>query len=184
MTKTKLLASAGLSALLLAVSSAQAQADLSCDDIQWSAEVISEYPSIANACDGVVIKNDKMYARIQVELQRVRGRSLTFKILNNDGSSGGSYTTNVDSGWRTRIGGQTYRANELSRGQQLNVYMPADRWAVIQEDEDGPDDMDATALAAAPMLPKTAGMLPLFAVFGAGFMGLGVLLGAVRRRRA
>lgn len=183
MTKTKLLASAGLSALLLAGASAQA-ADLSCDDIEFSTAVTSEFPSIAGACDAVVVKNGKKYARVEVEVVRARGRTLTFKIMNNDGTSAGSYSTTVDSSWRAQIDGRSYRASELYRGQELNVYLPEDRWAVIAEDEDGPDDADATVLAAAPMLPKTAGILPLFALFGAGFMGLGVVLGAVRRRLA
>jgi hypothetical protein len=181
MTKTKLLVSAGMSALLLMGASAQAQ-DMSCDEIEFSTAVTSEYPSIAGACDAVVVKNGKKFARVQVEVQRARGRTLTFKIMNNDGTSGGSYTTTVDSSWRAKIDGRSYRASELYRGQELNVYMPEDRWAVIQEDDDGPDVADATVLAAAPMLPKTAGMLPLFALFGAGFAGIGLVLGAVRRR--
>ena len=49
MTKTKLLISAGLSAFLLVGASAQAQ-DMSCDDIEFSTAVTSEYPSIADAC--------------------------------------------------------------------------------------------------------------------------------------
>ena len=181
MSNTRIVASIGIATMLLS-GTALAQADLTCDDIEWSSVVTSEYPSIADACDAVVVKNDKMYARVQVELQRVRGRSLTFKILNNDGSSGGSYTTQVDSDWRAEIGGRSYRANQLERGQQLNVYMPHDRWAVIQEDADGPDDSDATELAAAPMLPKTASPLPLFAMAGAGFLVLAAGLGAIRRR--
>ncbi len=123
-----------------------------------------------------------MFARIEVEIQRVRGRTLTFKIMNNDGSSGGSYTQMVDTSWRARIGGRSYRPSDLHRGQQLNVYMPHDRWAVIAEDDDGPDLADAVVIAAAPELPQTASPLPLFGLFGAGFMALAVGLGALRRR--
>ena len=184
MNYKNLLLTSAASLLLATGMTAQAQEDLSCSDIEWSSAVTSEYPSIADACDAVVVKNDKMYARIQVEVQRARGRTLTFKILNNDGTSGGSYTQNMSSSWRANIAGKSYRPSELYRGQELNVYMPHDRWAVIHEDEDGPDDMDATELAAAPMLPKTAGILPLFAAFGLGFMALGGVLGAVRRRLA
>ncbi len=181
MNRKRMMAGIGMAALLMS-GTAMAQADLTCEDIEWSSVVTDEYPNIADACNAVVVKEDKMYARVQVELQRVRGRTMTFKILNTDGSSGGSYTTEVDSSWRASIGGRSYRASELSRGQQLNVYMPHDRWAVIQEDEDGPDAADATELAAAPMLPKTASPLPLFAAFGAGFIALGAGLGALRRR--
>lgn len=156
---------------------------LSCSDIEWSSAVTDEYPSIADACDAVVQRDGKMFARIEVEIQRVRGRTLTFKIINNDGSSGGSYRQTVDTSWRARIGGRSYRPSDLSRGQMLNVYMPGDRWAVIPEDVgDAPAAMEAVALEAAPELPKTASPLPLFGLLGAGFMALAAGLGVVRRR--
>jgi hypothetical protein len=161
---------------------ALAQDDLSCGDIEWSSMVTERYPNIANACDAVVEKDGKVFAKIEVEVMRVRGRTLTFKILNNDGSSGGNYSQTVETSWRAKIGGRNYRASELSRGQSLNVYMPHDRWAVIHEDDDGPDIEDAVALVAAPELPKTASPLPLIGMLGGLFVLLGTGLGAIRRR--
>jgi hypothetical protein len=162
--------------------SAIAQDELSCSDIEWSSTVTDEYPSIAGACDAVVEKNGKLFARIEVQVQRARGRNLTFRILNNDGSSGGSYTQSLETSWRAKIGGRNYRASELSRGQKLNVYMPADRWAVIHMDDDGPDIADAVPLVAAPALPETASPLPLIGMLGGLFVLLGTGLGAIRRR--
>jgi len=156
--------------------------DMTCSDIEWSSTITSEYPNIGNACDAVVEKNGKMFARVEVEIQRVRGRTLTFKIINNDGSSGGSYTQTVDTSWRAKIAGRSYRPSELFRGQELNVYIPSDRWAVIHEYGDGPAMADAVEIMAAPVLPKTAGVLPLFGLFGAGFMALAAGLGVIRRR--
>ena len=164
--------------------SAMAQEALTCDDIEWSSVVTDEYPSIANACDAVMQKNGKTYARVEVEVQRVRGRTLTFKILNNDGTSGGSYSQTVDTEWRANIGGRTYRPRDLSRGQQLNVYFPSDRWAVIHEDEDGPDEADAAELMPAPVLPSTASPLFLIGAIGGGLLSLGAALGMVRRRQS
>jgi hypothetical protein len=163
-------------------STAMAQDDLSCSDIEWSSAVTDQYPSIADACDAVLMKNGKMFARIEVEVLRVRGRTLTFRIMNNDGSSGGSYSQTVDTSWRAKIGGQSVRPRDLSRGQMLNVYMPGDRWVVIHEDDDGPDEEDAIALTPAPMLPVTASPLPLIGLLGGMFLALGAGLGAIRRR--
>jgi hypothetical protein len=161
---------------------ALAQNDLSCSDIEWSSTVTAQYPNIANACDAVLEKDGKVFARIDVEIMRVRGRTLTFKILNNDGSSGGNYSQTVETSWRAKIGGRNYRASDLSRGQRLNVYMPSDRWAVIHEDDDGPDMEDAVVLVAAAELPKTASPLPLIGMLGGVFMLLGAGFGAIRRR--
>ncbi|MEP5764556.1 MAG: LPXTG cell wall anchor domain-containing protein [Halieaceae bacterium] len=163
---------------------ALAQDELTCADIEWSSVVTDQYPNIANACDAVMEKNGRMYARVEVQVQRVRGNTITFKVLNNDGSSGGSYTQNVGMSWRAKIGGQSYRASELMRGQKLNVYMPHDRWAVIHVDADGPDIADAVPLVSAPMLPKTASQLPLIGMLGACLLVLGAGLGVIRRRVA
>jgi hypothetical protein len=165
-------------------STAMAQDDLSCSDIEWSSAVTDQYPTIADACDGVMQKNGKLFARVKVVLQRVRGRTLTFKIVNNDGSTGGSYSQTVETSWRAKIGGQSYRPSELSRGQHLNVYLPPDRWAIIHQDDDGPDEVDAVALVAAPELPKTASFLPLMGLMGGLFLAMGAGLGAIRRRLA
>jgi hypothetical protein len=161
---------------------AQEQDGLSCDEIEWSSVVTDQYANIADACDAVTSKNDKLYARIEVEILRVRGRTMTFRILNNDGSSGGNYSQTVSTSWRASIGGRTFRPGELNRGQRLNVYMPSDRWAVIQPDADGPDDEDAVALEPAQVLPKTASPLPLIGLFGGMFLALGAGLGVIRRR--
>ncbi len=129
---------------------AAAQDELTCADIEWKSMVTDQYPSIADACDAVVEKKGRLYARIKVEIQRVRANTLTFQIINNDGSSGGTYSQNVGSTWRAKLSGQSYRARDLSRGQQLRVYMPHDRWALVHVDDDGPDIEDAIALEAAP----------------------------------
>jgi hypothetical protein len=163
-------------------STAMAQEELSCSEIEWSSVVTDQYPSIADACDAVLMKNGKMFARIEVEVMRVRGRTLTFRIMNNDGTSGGNYSQTVDTSWRAKIGGRSYRPRDLSRGQMLNVYMPGDRWVVIHEDDDGPDEADAIALTPAPVLPETASPLPLIGLLGGLFMALGAGLGVIRRR--
>lgn len=184
MTIKKMCLIGGVFIALISGQAALAQDDVSCADIDWSSVVTDQVPNVADACDDVVVKNGKMFARVKVELQRVRGRTLTFKLINKDGSSGGSYTQTVAPEWRANIGGTKYRPQDLARGQQLNVYLPHDRWAIIHEDEDGPDVIDAVVVTAAPMLPKTASPLPLIGLLGAGFLALATGLGALRRRKA
>ena len=181
---TRKLALIAGAAMLVMGQSALAQEELTCDDIEWSSNVTDQVPTIADACDAVVMKNGKMFARVQVEVRRARGRNITFRILNNDGSFGGTYTQTVDMNWRAKVGGQSLRSDELLRGQELNVYLPGDRWAIIHEDDDGPDEADAVEVVAAAVLPETASPLPLLASLGLGLAGLGAAFGAVRRRLA
>lgn len=176
-----------LAALLCLVFGPQvmSQDSLTCDDITWSSAVTTEYPNIEKACNAVMEKDGNLYARVTVEVQRVHSDVLTFKVLNRDGTSGGSYTQNVGREWRANIGGQKYRARDLSRGQRLNVYLPGDRWAIIHEGEEGPalEEVEVPVVAAA-VLPTTASQWPLVGAFGAGLLMLGVCLSLVRRRLA
>lgn len=164
---------------------AMSQDSLTCDDIQWSSAVTVQYPKIDEACNAVMEKEGSLYARVTVEVQRVHNNVLTFKVLNRDGSSGGSYTQNVGTSWRAKIGGREYRARELNRGQRLNVYLPGDRWAIIHEGDDGPalEEIEVPAVAAAT-LPATASQWPLVGALGAGLLALGACLGLLRRRFA
>lgn len=175
-----------LAALLCVVfgQQAMAQESLTCDDIEWSTAVLNEYPNIDKACNAVMEKEGSLYARVTVELQRVHNNVLTFKVLNRDGTSGGSYTQNVGNSWRANIGGQVYRARDLSRGQRLNVYLPGDRWAIIHEGEEGPalEEVEVPVVAAA-VLPATASQWPLVGAAGAGLLMLGACLSLLRRRR-
>lgn len=165
--------------------SGMAQDNLTCDDIEWKTVVTDQIPSIASACDAVMMKEGSIHARVEVELLRVRGRTLTFRVLDNNDKSLGVYTQTVDTSWRAHIGGRSFRPADLSRGQRLNVYLPSDRWAVIPEDAAAEPAVEmAVVPEPAPELPKTASPLPLIALLGSGFMALGAGLGWFRRRRS
>jgi LPXTG-motif cell wall-anchored protein len=159
-----------------------AQDSPACDDIVWSSAVTDQYPEIDKACNAVMEKNGELYARVSIEILRVRNNVLTFRVLNRDGSSGGSFTQNVGTNWRAKIADREVRARDLMRGQRLNIYLPPDRWAVIHEDDDGPDMADAVTITAAPVLPATATQWPLAGAIGAGLLLLGGAFSLARRR--
>ena len=173
-------------ALCLAVSVGASAQDTAptCDDLRWSAQVLEANPDIAMSCQGVYERMGELYAKVTIELTRVRGNRLTFRPLHTDGTKGASRSIRVPSSWRADIGGNTYRASELLPGQQLNVYMPEDRFALAVDD----GDFDGTeeiieieeAVVTATAMPKTAS--PLYAVLGGALalFGLGALL--TRRR--
>jgi hypothetical protein len=175
--------------LALAAGSATAQEEkvvsaVTCADLNWSAEVLAQNPDIAQTCRTVYEKDGKLYAQAQIEVVRVRGNTMTFRTLHTDGTKGDSRSVTLDTSWRADIGGRQYRASDLMRGQQLNVYLPEDRFALVIEDEDGPDEADLADIEEATEMPTTASPLFLIGLAGGAFLALGGVFGAIRRRLA
>ncbi len=172
------------SALFLAVSAqAQAQAT-SCDDLVWSAQVLAANPDIGLSCQDVYERDGTLYAQVTIEVTRVRGNRITFKPLHTDGTMGSSRSINVSNTWRADIGGNKYRARDLLPGQQLNVYVPEDRFALAVDDGafDGDEELLSIEEAAVVAMPKTASPLFVLIAAGLGLLGMGGLL--TRRRRS
>ena len=156
---------------------------VTCADLNWSAEVLALNPDIAAMCQTVYEKDGKLYAKTSVEVVRVRGNTMTFRPKHTDGTLGDSRSITLDSAWRANIGGRQYRASDLSRGQELNVYLPEDRFALAVADDDGLDETEMMAIGAvATEMPTTASPLFLVGLAGGAFLALGGLLSGVRRR--
>ena len=191
MRKTIALSMSALALSALSVSAIAQDEDgtgLTCADIDFNSAVTSRAPDVAQACRDVVELNGAKFAKTKVELLNTRGNRATFRFIYPDGSTGSSHTVEVDSDWRANIAGRDYRMRELSRGQELNIYLPQDRWeahvgaptstfvayepAAIYEAEDE---------SSSGMLPATAGALPLFGLFG-GIALFGASLIRVFRR--
>jgi len=155
----------------------------SCADLNWSAEVLAANPDIAMSCQAVYEKDGELFAKASIEIIRVRGNRMTFRTMHTDGSKGDSRSVTLPATWRAEIGGRSYRASDLMRGQQLNVYIPQDRFALAVEDSDGVDAADVVVIEEAVVeMPSTASPLFLIGLAGGAFIALGGLLSGVRRR--
>ena len=158
---------------------------VTCADLNWSAEVLARNPDIAAMCQTVYEKDGTLFAKTSIEVVRVRGNTMTFRPKHIDGTLGDSRTVTLDSSWRATIGGRQYRASDLSRGQNLNVYVPEDRFALAFEDDDGLDDSDMMhEIEDATEMPTTASPLFLVGLVGGAFLALGGMLTGMRRRSA
>lgn len=124
----------GAAALLLGASAVAQGPAPTCDDLVWSAQLLAANPDIAQSCQGVYVRNDELFAKVTIELVRVRGNRLTFRPRHVDGSLGTARSINVDSSFRIDIDGRQYRASELLPGQELSVYVPEDRFALAVDD--------------------------------------------------
>jgi hypothetical protein len=122
---------------------------------------------------------------------RVRGNTVEaeFKLPNGTYARPISITPDEDA--RVRIGGQAYRYRDLARGQELDVYLPPDRWelAVSDSPTEFAAAQDVTTIpiaeplpAVAGTLPRTASPLPLVGAAGALLAAFGLLVAGIRRR--
>ncbi|RLA46215.1 MAG: hypothetical protein DRQ97_08195 [Gammaproteobacteria bacterium] len=175
------LSASQLMALETTSTDAVVSSTVTCADLNWSAEVLAANPDIAAMCQTVYEKNGKLYAKTSVEVVRVRGNAMTFRPLHTDGTKGDSRSVTLASSWRAKIAGREYRASDLMRGQQLNVYLPEDRFALAVED-DSLDETDFMIIEESTEMPTTASPLFLVGLAGGAFLALGGLLSTIRRR--
>ena len=187
---TSLIAS---SALLVAFfTAAPAQAQMTCDDIDFTGPQAQRFPELRNACLGVVQRDGRNFAKFTAELQRIAGTTVYAKFKLPDGGMSDTYKFDVPPDSRVTVDGRKYRYRDLGQGAEVNLYIPDDRWDIhVPESEyfataatvavatpalhDEDDDMVAA-------LPKTASPLPLIGLMGGLLTSLGVLLYGVRRR--
>lgn len=176
----------GVATALLAVGWSQAtMAQGNCGNIVFSSDISSRFPNARLACLDVATREGKDFAHFKARITGVSGSKVSAEFKLPDGTYGRPVTFTPDPDARARIAGTTYRIRDLSRGQELDVYLPPDRWEIVI-----PQDPTQTFAAApavttiplqepTPQLPRTGSPLPLLALlggliaaFGAGARGL------------
>lgn len=170
----------------------------SCAEVAWNRELLEQYPRIGEGCQEVVVSDGERWARFEADLVRTnRDGSVTLDFKDREGRSMDELTLMPAAAQRVRIGGREYRFSQLTRGQELNLYVPEGMFAVAVEPGVPAEQLaeivspgvrlaqaDEPAPRAAPaerQLPSTAGPLPL--VLLAGLVSLlGGLALTIRRR--
>ena len=153
--------------------------DLTCDDIEFTSLVTSQYPDVMDACQDVVERDGKKYARLSAEMVRylpVSGE-IRLRFKERDGDYGEVVAIKPQAPLNIRLGGRRVAVRNVARGQEFNIYLPQDRWAVaVLEDE-----VVVEELYDVDELPSTASPFPLLGALGLGLLGLGGAL-SLRRR--
>ena len=175
-----------LSASQLMAAKAVESTTVTCADLNWSAQVLAANPDIAAMCQTVYEKDGNLFAKVSIEVTRIRGNKMTFRPINTDGTKGESRRVTLGRDWSATIAGREYRLGDLIAGQELNEYLPEDRFALsIGYDEAYVGELIDIEPAEEPAaMPTTASPLFLIGLAGAGFLALGGLLSLIRRRLA
>lgn len=120
-------------AMLLLATQVQASDDrgaVNCEDLRWSEAVLQANPDIAKACRGVFEKDGVLYALARIEVAQVQGNTLRFRTLRTDGSKGPRRSVKLPYSFRVKLDGRDYRISQLTVGQELEIFLPEDRFAL------------------------------------------------------
>ena len=143
---TSLIAS---SALLVAMfTAAPAQAQLTCDDIDFTGPQSQRLTQaeLHAACLGVVERDGRKYAKYTAELQRIAGTTVYAKFKLADGGMSDTYKFDLPPEARVTVEGRQYRYRDLGQGAEINLYVPEDRWEIHVPES---DDMATAATVGA-----------------------------------
>lgn len=113
------------------VVTAEERGAVTCEELRWSAEVLEANPDIALACRGVYELDGVLYALASIEVSGIKGNTMRFRTLRTDGSKGPTRSVKLPPSWRVNLDGREYRLGELVSGQQLDIYLPEDRFALV-----------------------------------------------------
>ncbi len=175
--------------LLVAPLSVSAQDVPTCADLVFSDAITDVLPQANNACREVVVKDGKPYARFNATIVSNRGGTVRAKFKKAGGGYTDVYEFHPDQSARLRLGGENVRWWDVGSGQQLDIFLPADRFEIATHGDEEADFAATTVVVTtvvvteAPQeLPGTASIVPLIGTLGAFFVALGAGLNMVRRR--
>ena len=118
-------------AALLAAAVLPAQ-PLTCEAIRFHPDATAAFPSVAQSCHSVVERDGRLYVRLVADVVRVRkDGSLLLDLKGRDGSRI-RQTFNPPPGFNAIISGRPRSTRLLVRGQEIRLYLPSHRWAVIE----------------------------------------------------
>ena len=185
-----LLSTATLAALAITAASAQTSVDRTfkaggedCRDVEWSQDILREYPGIAAACQSVEHRAGKTYVKFQGTVKEVidQGRRIRINFRQGD-----TLTLAPPANAVLYMGGRETPVAKLQRGAKLNFYVPEDqltaqffaddspsktvvvpivseRAVVSEQSQPAQPTMERESVAAARELPATGSTLPLMA---------------------
>ncbi len=134
MSEHRILATAGI---LLAAAMAQqavAQTDMtttaSCDSIEFTSQVLNQVPNAKDYCLEVALKDGDLYAHFATEFVRRSGSDVVLRFKKPDGTFSDPIQITPPDDQRVNIDGRNYRVRDLNRGDEIDIWLPHDRFEV------------------------------------------------------
>jgi hypothetical protein len=106
--------------------------DASCSEIDWKPEILERIRDIDRACQEVVLRDGKWFARFEAKVKRVlENGSIELQMLLRDGSRVDRiFHAPDDFRVVSHTGRTNFRRTQLVPGEHLDIYIPESRITV------------------------------------------------------
>ncbi len=116
-----------------------------CMDITWNADLLKSFPRAPAACQEVVVRDGKKFARFTAKVTAIGPDIVKVRFLNVAGDPGREITIKPGPDSRVVIAGKKVEYSKLRKDDELTVWMPERQVGVISD----PDDT-ATSIIVLP----------------------------------
>lgn len=118
--------SVGLSVAVLCMYPAFAEDVVGCDDVNWTRQIMLQFEGIEEACQEVVVRDGKRYARFEVKFHHATADHDMYVLMKlQDGTKVERvFPAPEDFHVLSSSGKTDFSVHELSRGEVLDVYIP------------------------------------------------------------
>jgi hypothetical protein len=101
------------------------------DKYEATAEAKERFSDLAGACEGVYDIDGKLYVRSQAVIRQVRGSKVRLYLPATDHT----FEVKAQSDGRVWVGGRKMRVRDMSRGDEIGIYLSVDKFAEEKVDE-------------------------------------------------
>jgi LPXTG-motif cell wall-anchored protein len=108
--------------------------EVTCDDIEFAADLVADYPEVGDGCLEIIEKGGERFARLEAEVLREGWETMLVHYKLRDGGWSSPREVTPPEEWRASISGQDLRVRDLEKGQILNVYIREGRWEIAMAD--------------------------------------------------
>ena len=180
--------------------------EVTCDDIEFAADLVADYPEIADGCLEIIEKGGERFARLELEVLREGSKTLLVHYKLRDGGWSSPRDVTPPEEWRASLSGTDVEVKDIPKGQLLNVYIREGRWEMAMADleaetlpvtfgavvhEVPTEEAPAAAPAPPPVVDETPvvqepaedGSSNLFLIFGVVLFVVLLLVLILRRKK-
>jgi hypothetical protein len=107
-----------------------------CQDITWNADLLKAFPRAPAACQEVIVRNGKKFARFDAKVVSVAPEGVVVKFLNTAGDPGRAITLKPGPNASVEIDGKKVEFSSLKKDDKLTFLVPEKTVGVISDPDD------------------------------------------------